>query len=248
MGANVKSKLYSALVLTGISWGAAGAGCSGHSRGTGDHGGRDPEAGGAAGKVTTGGSAGAGGVTGTAGSSGGSSAGTSAARAGASGASGTAGSAGAEGGGTAGAAGSLGGEGGAAEPVAGAGGSVSGASGSGGIMDAGTDAPAPDAFCDETWPTTKGNPAAPPTCEDQAACGPYNDGGFPRWLQCRVRLGDLHCDFLHVTSICENGVWVCPPDGMLPVECRCLGQKPAGMICTEDGFVPVDGGAAGAPG
>lgn len=58
----------------------------------------------------------------------------------------------------------------------------------------------------------------------------------------------MQCDYFHVTSICENGQWVCPPEGSLPVNCRCFGPTPPGMICTEDGFVPVDGGAAGAPG
>jgi hypothetical protein len=63
-----------------------------------------------------------------------------------------------------------------------------------------------------------------------------------------VRLGDLQCDYFHVTSYCKDGEWACPPDGMLPADCRCFGPTPAGMICTEDGFVPIDGGAAGAPG
>jgi hypothetical protein len=153
--ANVKSKLYSGLVLAGISWGAAGAACSGESRRISD----------------------------------------------------------------------------------------------GGITEAGPDAPPPDAFCDRTWPTTKGNPAAPPTCEDQAACGgPPNDAGFRRWLQCRPRLGEMQCEYVHITSICEGGEWACPPDAMQDAECRCIGPTPAGMTCTEEGFVPVDGGGAGSPG
>jgi hypothetical protein len=156
--------------------------------------------------------------------------------------------AGAGGGGAIGGDRASGGDGGAADPVAGAGGSSSGTSGAGGITDAGTDAPT-DAFCDMAWPTTKGNPAPPPTCEDQAACGgPADDAAFPRWLQCRARLGDLQCDFTHVTSICRDGEWTCPPDGILPVDCVCYGPTPPGMICSEDGFVPLDGGAAGAPG
>lgn len=248
----VKSKLYSAMVLAGISWGAAASGC-GESRRQSGEAPRDPDGPDASGGRATGSGGRSGGANGVAGSTGG----TSGASAGAShvaGSAGTtdvAGSGGAAGGGgvTAGD-GPLAGEGGAADPVAGAGGSSganAGASGTGGLTDAGADAP--DPFCDTTWPTTKGNPAAPPKCEDQVACGgPFNDAGFQRWLQCRSRLGEHQCDWSHVTSYCNNGQWACPPEGILPVDCWCVGETPPGWICTENGWVSVDRGAAGAPG
>jgi hypothetical protein len=251
----VKSKLYPAMVLAGISWGSAAAGC-GDSRRHSDGAPRDPEGPETSGRGPSGGSAGAGGATGAAGSSGGTSSGGAQVTGGGSG--GTAGVAGSGGDGAggasggAGAGGASGGDGlaggeGGSDPVSGSGGSAAGVSGAGGLTDAGTDGP--DPFCDTTWPTTKGNPAAPPTCADQAACGgPVNDAGFPRWLQCRVRLGDFQCEYFHVTSYCKDGEWACPPDGIPPGDCRCFGPTPAGMICTEDGFVPIDGGAAGAPG
>lgn len=234
----MKSKLFHAVVLVGISWGGAGTGCFAESRRREEA----PE------------------PKGTAGSSG---SGSTAAGAGHGG---TAGSRGDESGGTAGRVIAAGGESGAPEPAMGGTGGIQtggaagtggidtgGAPGTGGIADAGTDAPA-DAFCDETWPTTKGNPAPPPTCEDQAACGgPPADATFPQWLQCRPRLGELHCDYLHVTSVCEDGAWVCPAGSIRDEDCRCLGPVRPGMRCTEDGFVPVDAGsgdagAAGAPG
>jgi hypothetical protein len=239
----VKSKLYSALVLAGISLGAAGPGCGGLRR-QGDT--QDPEGPEAGGRGSSGGGAGIGGAG--AGSSGGTSGGAvTVAGAGSGGHSALGGFAGAGGGGATGGDRPPGGEGGAADPVSTAGGSGTATSGSGGLMDAGTDAPT-DAFCDMAWPTTKGNPAPPPTCEDQAACGgPAADAGFQRWLQCRARLGDHQCDFTHVTSICQDGEWACPPDGLLPADCVCNGPTPPGMMCGEDGFVPLDGGAAGAP-
>jgi hypothetical protein len=244
----VKSKLYPALVLVGISWGAAGSGC-GESRRPNHGAPRDPGGSGGGARGSTGGSGGLAGANGGAGSSAGGSGGAPDVAGTGSGASAGAGSAGVSGGGAAGDGGAFGGEGGAPDPVAGVGGSAAGTSGAGGITDAGTDGPTADAFCDETWPTTKGNPAAPPTCEDQAACGgPPNDAGPRAWLKCRKRLGDFQCDYVHVTSVCREGQWACPPEGMLIGECDCFGQTPPDMICTESGWVPVDGGAAGAAG
>jgi hypothetical protein len=242
----MKSKLYPALVLAGISWGAAGSGC-GESRRQSDP--REPEGPEASGRGPTGGGVGIGGAGASVAGSGGTTGGAvPVAGAGSGGGSAVGGFPGAGGGGATGGDDPPGGEGGAADAASGAGGSGPGSSVAGGITDAGADAPT-DAFCDTAWPTTKGNPAPPPTCEDQAACGgPPNDAGFQRWLQCRARLGDFQCDFTHVTSICQAGEWVCPPNGLLPIDCACYGATPAGKICSEDGFVPLDGGAAGAPG
>jgi hypothetical protein len=106
---------------------------------------------------------------------------------------------------------------------------------------------ATDAFCDTSWPTTKGNPAAPPTCEDQAECGapPFVEVTYNPWLRCRTRLGDHQCEFTHVTSICENGEWVCPDDGMLVSECWCHGNAGEGWVCTNEGWVLADAGSGG---
>jgi len=246
----MKSKLYRALVLVGISWGTTSSGCSGQSH-------RDAEADGdPAGKPASGG----GNVGGTAGE------GSATARVdqggtgGGAGRQGSAGASAAAAGGTApdpatgGTGGSGNGEGGADEvPVGSAGSTVGGSAGiggmeeDGGITDAGEDAT--DAFCDSSWPTTKGNPAAPPTCEDQAECGaPPFDSSFNPWLRCATRLGDHQCERLHLTSVCENGEWVCPPDGMLDSECWCYGSGSDGWTCTNQGWVLVDAGSAGASG
>jgi hypothetical protein len=235
----VKSKLYPALVLAGISWGAVGSGC-GESRRQSNG---EPEGPEASGGGPVDGDAGIAGATGIAGSSGGTSGAAPVAGADSGGSAAVAGSDRTGNGGVAGDGAPIG-EGGAAVVVSGAGGIPAGTSGTGGVTDAGT-----DAFCDKAWPTTKANPAPPPTCEDQAACGgPPNDAGNPLWLRCNTRLGDFQCDHVQVTSICESGEWVCPPDGLLSRDCRCWGPTPPGMICTEDGLVPLDGGAAGAPG
>jgi len=105
--------------------------------------------------------------------------------------------------------------------------------------DAGT-----DAFCDAAWPTTKGNPAPPPSCEEQAECGGPPDAGFG-FLRCRPKLDEHLCDYLLVTSECENGVWQCPADAMVDSECWCIGPPPTGYICTEMGFQLADGGTGG---
>jgi len=105
--------------------------------------------------------------------------------------------------------------------------------------DAGT-----DAFCDSAWPTTKGNPAMPPSCEEQAECGGPPDSGFG-WLRCRPKLDEHLCEYVLVTSECENGTWQCPADAMVDTECWCLGPVPMGYICTEMGFVLADAGTGG---
>jgi hypothetical protein len=258
----VRSQLFPAVVLLGISAGATLSSC-GESRRDADPASEDPHAdgqGGDAGRIA--GDDGAGTAGAGAGGAGGSRAGVggSLGNAGA-GDAGTGGTSSIGGTGGAGASGagsgseSVGGEGGEPEPGIGGIGASGGRAGTGGhdgdggvaggIADAGADAPT-DAFCDTTWPTTKGNPAAPPTCEDQAECGPLPDAGFRKWLTCSARIGDTHCDYFHVTSVCEGGAWRCPPDGMLPDDCRCFGPTPEGKACTEQGFLPVDAGSGDA--
>src|SRR5687768_5431010 len=78
--------------------------------------------------------------------------------------------------------------------------------------DAATDAP-PDAFCDATWPTTKGAPEAPHACAGE-----------------------------EVAAFCIDGEWQCGTNGSIPLqECRCFGMPPEGYVCTEDGLVPDTG-------
>jgi hypothetical protein len=116
----------------------------------------------------------------------------------------------------------------------------------GGPTDGGSDAPV-DAFCDTAWPTTKGNPPPPPSCEEQAECANVTvDGGHRRWLGCRPLFAEHVCDFTWVTSVCEDGAWTCPPDSTPEGTCWCYGPIPEGMVCVENvGWQFPDGGSGG---
>lgn len=109
------------------------------------------------------------------------------------------------------------------------------------------------AFCDSTWPPTKGRPDPPtPLCVDP---GNECDGvELPR--QCYAIIDERTCNYdepftgpLH----CVDGAWECPPgstvgfscvDDECESECVCWGPLPDGYTCGENG--PV--GIGGAPG
>jgi hypothetical protein len=48
-----------------------------------------------------------------------------------------------------------------------------------------------------------------------------------------------------VTSVCGDGAWRCPDDGVLEGDCWCYGPAREGAICTEQGFVFPDSGSGG---
>lgn len=109
------------------------------------------------------------------------------------------------------------------------------------------------AFCDSTWPPTKGRPDPPtPLCVD-----PENEcegAEIPR--QCYALIDERTCNYdepftgpLH----CVDGAWQCPPgstvgfscvDDECESECICWGPLPEGYTCGENGPVGI-GGAAG---
>lgn len=143
----------------------------------------------------------------------------------------------------------LGGAGAGGTPdVGGAGGvggtSGGGAGGSGGVGAAGDGGFGGfDPFCDATWPNTKGAPPRP-TCVD-----PNGECPADSWMRCNERLGEHQCkyDFQAMQSpFCIDGVWVCAADRLSDDDCKCWGEAPPGQECTENGWTPIDGGAAGA--
>jgi hypothetical protein len=103
--------------------------------------------------------------------------------------------------------------------------------------DASTDAP-PDAFCDATWPTTKGAPAPPLECVDPM--GECADKGWP--TRCAMPVAPFECAADEVATFCIDREWQCGTNGSVPLtECRCFSPPPAGYVCTEDGLVPDTG-------
>lgn len=98
--------------------------------------------------------------------------------------------------------------------------------------DAGTDAP-PDAFCDASWPTTKGQPPPPLECVDPL--GECAHLGFP--ARCATPTAPWTCEGTETAAYCVDGQWSCEPHGRIPLaECRCWGTTPPGYVCTENGL------------
>lgn len=98
--------------------------------------------------------------------------------------------------------------------------------------DAGTDAP-PDAFCDASWPTTKGAPEPPLDCVDPL--GECAHLGYP--IRCGTLIAPWTCDSVETAAFCVEGQWSCEPHDRVPVtECRCWSPPPPGYVCTENGF------------
>jgi hypothetical protein len=105
------------------------------------------------------------------------------------------------------------------------------------------DALAPDVFdaalCDAPWPTTKGAPPSPPTCEDRLACATAT-----HVTQCFEPLAPQVCG-ARVTPICRDAAWVCPSDTVDGSKCWCVGLL-QDHECTPTGWVPRDAGRADA--
>jgi hypothetical protein len=103
--------------------------------------------------------------------------------------------------------------------------------------DAGTDAP-PDAFCDASWPTTKGQPGPPLDCVDPL--GECAHLGHP--IRCATMTEPWTCESIEMAAFCVDGAWSCEPNGRVPLsECRCWCPTPNGYVCTENGIMPAGG-------
>ena len=101
----------------------------------------------------------------------------------------------------------------------------------GGDLDVAADAIA-DAFCDFTWPTTKGSSPILPNCIDPT--GVCWDSGMP--IRCMNALGSHQCDIATsgIASSCrvDAGGWACPA-GTVPMDqCWCFGELGDGQVCT----------------
>lgn len=107
-----------------------------------------------------------------------------------------------------------------------------------------------DALCDTSWPTTKGNPGPPPSCEDQLACaGAGVDAGVRPWPTCASHLGERVCDSARAAALCISGAWACPPGYVDARECWCWGDlSPIDFECTPSGWLSREGGASDAGG
>jgi hypothetical protein len=82
-----------------------------------------------------------------------------------------------------------------------------------------------DAFCDATWPTTKGSPhRPPPACIDPT--GACSSQGRP--FNCAPERDDATCSSwpLHL-SVCVGGAWQCKPGKKPADQCTCWDGDPA---------------------
>jgi hypothetical protein len=109
----------------------------------------------------------------------------------------------------------------------------------------GLEDPSPDAFCDTSWPTTKGGEVHTfPACLDPTgecrAQGPE--------VACIRTFGSFSCEGAIVAATCVDAAWTCPDDWQLVDDCPCFGTAPPGYVCTEDGVIKLDTGGAGAGG
>jgi hypothetical protein len=82
----------------------------------------------------------------------------------------------------------------------------------------------------------EGSPG-PPTCTD-----PKNECDPVTRLSCSVSLGGLRCDYERHSAFCVDGAWLCHPDQADIAQCRCFGEIPPGMVCTETGWAPTSPG------
>lgn len=80
-----------------------------------------------------------------------------------------------------------------------------------------------DAFCDASWPTTKGNHAGGPTCGDTVDC--HEAGPSPYCFKQVDPVASI-CDTAPVLPAwCVGGSWQCSADGVPAEQCRCwVGQ------------------------
>lgn len=109
----------------------------------------------------------------------------------------------------------------------------------------GLDEPTPDAFCDTSWPVTKGGEVHTfPVCLDPTGeCRAQEPE-----VACIRGFGSYSCEGAIVAATCLEAAWKCPDGWQRLDECPCLGTPPPGYVCTEDGFVKVGSGAPGAGG
>ena len=106
----------------------------------------------------------------------------------------------------------------------------------------------PDAFCDATWPTTKGSPQLDLNCIDPGGIcrgdgGSSSSTSYPS--PCALKISEYGCEEYQkqVATFCVNGVWQCTGGMVLSKECKCFGTYP-GYECTKDGLKPIaDAGA-----
>lgn len=99
-----------------------------------------------------------------------------------------------------------------------------------------------DAFCDNTWPTTKGHGGELPSiCVDPTgACTPK---GLPH--HCYADLGGGACGFIDLSALCVGTDWQCQPGTVRAETCKCFGPAPVvGATCATGGWLLPDAGAS----
>ncbi len=99
-----------------------------------------------------------------------------------------------------------------------------------------------DAFCDNTWPTTKGHGGELPSiCVDPTgACTPK---GLPH--HCYADLGGGACGFVDLSALCVGTDWQCQPGTVRAETCKCFGPAPVvGATCATGGWLLPDAGAS----
>lgn len=84
-----------------------------------------------------------------------------------------------------------------------------------------------DAFCDATWPTTKGNSGGP-TCGPTDACA--DSGPAPR---CFEAIGPSICESHRpgFAAWCVGGEWKCSHGSIPGTDCKCWGPLQPGQSC-----------------
>jgi hypothetical protein len=75
------------------------------------------------------------------------------------------------------------------------------------------------AFCDATWPTTKGGTQKFPQCVD-----PNNECDRAQVFECSESVGEdgaCNADKMWTLSVCVNGTWQCKPGRVKTESCTC---------------------------
>lgn len=108
--------------------------------------------------------------------------------------------------------------------------------------------PSPDAFCDTTWPVTKGGGEEEehyfPACLDPTGeCRAYESE-----VACIRSLGMYSCEGAIIAATCVDAAWACPEGWKRVDECPCFGTAPPGYECTAKGLVKIGSGDPGAGG
>ncbi len=84
--------------------------------------------------------------------------------------------------------------------------------------DAGDAGPDWSAFCDATWPTTKGGVQPFPACVD-----PNNECNRSEVFDCAIALADGACkaDGRATLAVCAEAKWQCKPGRVRTEDCKC---------------------------